>query len=326
MAKKTNPKAYRTGIFVLSGLVIALGVLIWLGISNWFERTNKYATYFDVSVQGLNVDSPVKFRGVDIGTVASINLAPDNVLVEVVMSLNHQFEVADSMRAKVGFAGITGLKYIEIDYVIPELRKKHPKLNFTPELPVIPSYPGGFQQIEQALTDLYDKIIAIDTESISASTLRFLDTSTRTMARVDSFLAAAELVELGRRMNRTVQRVDSVVQLLDVSAYDRSLKTTLSRVDSGATAFNEMFTELNRQAHELRINSKLDSLASETEVLINRASSAVARSQYASMQTINNLNATMLELQHVIQSMNSLMRSLDEYPSRVINTAPPEKE
>ena len=59
-----NNKAFRVGLFVMVGLVLAIIALVWLGISDWFREKKTYVTYFDVSVQGLNVDSQVKFRGV----------------------------------------------------------------------------------------------------------------------------------------------------------------------------------------------------------------------------------------------------------------------
>ena len=49
----------------------------------YFQKGSVYVTYFDESVQGLQVDSIVKFRGVDIGTVRKIGVAPDQRLVEV---------------------------------------------------------------------------------------------------------------------------------------------------------------------------------------------------------------------------------------------------
>ena len=63
------------GLFVACGLACAVLVIIWLGMSRFLEKGQFYVTYFDESIQGLVVDSPVKYRGVFIGRVESIGVA-----------------------------------------------------------------------------------------------------------------------------------------------------------------------------------------------------------------------------------------------------------
>ena len=66
-AARTNP--WKLGLFVVSGFVIAFASLVWLGSQSLDRQTQRVITYFDESVQGLEVGSPVKFRGVVIGSV-----------------------------------------------------------------------------------------------------------------------------------------------------------------------------------------------------------------------------------------------------------------
>jgi len=70
------------GAFVATGMGIAIAAILWLGASNYLEKGNYYAAYFDESVQGLEKDSPVKYRGVTIGRVYRIGVAPDAALIE----------------------------------------------------------------------------------------------------------------------------------------------------------------------------------------------------------------------------------------------------
>ncbi len=82
-----NRTYFLTGLFVTIGVMLGVAAVIWLGASKYFQKGSMYATYFDESVQGLQADSVVKFRGVDIGTVKQIGVAPDQRLVEVVMKI-----------------------------------------------------------------------------------------------------------------------------------------------------------------------------------------------------------------------------------------------
>ena len=54
------------GLFVIIGVSIGLITIIWLGAYKYFEKGGTYATYFDESVQGLQTDSTVKYRGVEV--------------------------------------------------------------------------------------------------------------------------------------------------------------------------------------------------------------------------------------------------------------------
>lgn len=73
MSKRANPVVI--GGFVVGALVLAVAaVLILAGGQLLHTERTKFVMYFHGSVKGLNVGSPVMFRGVPIGTVTSIQL------------------------------------------------------------------------------------------------------------------------------------------------------------------------------------------------------------------------------------------------------------
>jgi phospholipid/cholesterol/gamma-HCH transport system substrate-binding protein len=86
MSGKTSK--FLIGLFVITGLLIGAVVIIWVSAADLFMKGSTYVTYFDESVQGLQNDSAVKYRGVEIGKVDSIKVAPDYRLIEVVMKIN----------------------------------------------------------------------------------------------------------------------------------------------------------------------------------------------------------------------------------------------
>ena len=65
---------FAVGLFLVGGISVALVALIWLGVTRFFEKGHFYVTYFNESVQGLEKDGPVKYRGVTIGRVESISV------------------------------------------------------------------------------------------------------------------------------------------------------------------------------------------------------------------------------------------------------------
>src|SRR5258707_7596756 len=65
---------FKIGIFVISAVVIGIIGVVVLGVGTIFQKKSIVETYIDESVQGLDVGSPVKFRGVPVGRVEQISL------------------------------------------------------------------------------------------------------------------------------------------------------------------------------------------------------------------------------------------------------------
>ncbi len=73
MSRQANPVTI--GAFVVGAIILAVSAILLLAGDKWFRQdTSRYVMYFHGSVNGLNVGSPVMFRGVNIGTVVDIQL------------------------------------------------------------------------------------------------------------------------------------------------------------------------------------------------------------------------------------------------------------
>src|SRR4029079_2013614 len=124
--------------FVLLGFGLAIAAAVLLGVATTRKQTVKYHSYFNESVQGLDLGSPVKFRGVTIGHVSAIEIAPDHRMVDVVSELDAadikrmglaeegahplgptRFAIPPDLRAQLSSQGITGVKFIGIDFFDP---------------------------------------------------------------------------------------------------------------------------------------------------------------------------------------------------------------
>src|SRR5260221_8187589 len=72
MGKKINPTLI--GLFVVGAIAVAVGGVIVFGSGQYFKHTEKFVMFFPGSVNGLSIGAPVKFKGVDIGSVTDIRL------------------------------------------------------------------------------------------------------------------------------------------------------------------------------------------------------------------------------------------------------------
>src|SRR6478735_6548740 len=145
MATPTNH--FKLGLFVLAGIAASVATMVLIGAQSMKTETVAYHTFFNESVQGLEEGSPVKYRGVTIGHVSAIEIAPDRRHVDVTDELDvadikrlglaavdttsrkkTRFLVPPELRAQLGSQGITGVKFVQIDFF-------DPKTNPPPEIP-----------------------------------------------------------------------------------------------------------------------------------------------------------------------------------------------
>lgn len=164
MATRNNAQYYRLGIFVLIGAAALVALVLVFGARNLFDKTMIVETYIKESVQGLDVGAPVRFRGVRIGQVKLINLSgqmyeesipfahrKQYVVVRMEISRTTSMDsadefinklVADGLRAQIRGQGITGVNYIELDFVKDPSKMGTLPYEWRPDYPVIPSQPS----------------------------------------------------------------------------------------------------------------------------------------------------------------------------------------
>jgi len=106
----------RLGIFITVSSLLLLLLIIYFAAQTMFERKDQYfVAYQDVSVSGLTIGSPVKFLGINVGSIADIGIDPDDVNTIIVeLELQENTPVKKDAVADIVAMGITGLKTIEI--------------------------------------------------------------------------------------------------------------------------------------------------------------------------------------------------------------------
>jgi phospholipid/cholesterol/gamma-HCH transport system substrate-binding protein len=165
MARKSAN--FLLGLFVILGFFLGVAAIIWVGATSYFQKGQTFIIYFDESVQGLQGDSSVKYRGVDVGRVEQIKVAPDNRHIGVVIKANLRDNLGANTVAQLKSAGITGVVFIELDRRKPDEPDLSPKINFPSEYPIIPSRPSEIQRILTQLEGVVAKLNQIDAGGIS---------------------------------------------------------------------------------------------------------------------------------------------------------------
>jgi phospholipid/cholesterol/gamma-HCH transport system substrate-binding protein len=158
---ETDQHYFFEGLFIIVFSVAAAFFAVWLGSTGRHDDV-LYRIHFPDSVSGLAVGDPVKYRGVDVGTVKTMIIDPDNsrlVLVEV--RLRKETPVKTDTRASLALKGITGVVFIELNGGDPAAQTL---LAVTPQdkIPEIPSEKTGLKAMLDELPKLVGKFAAIE--------------------------------------------------------------------------------------------------------------------------------------------------------------------
>ena len=251
MARKANHAL--VGAFVLGALLLAVAGVVVLGGGHFLRRTETVVAYFDGSLKGLDIGSPVTFNGVKIGSVVDIGVVVDpregSIRTPVVFSIDlrhlhlagggkvktrgdlpkSELMIEHGLRARLALLSfVTGQLAVE--------------LNFYPKTPVrltglaknhveVPTIPSQFEHLTRTLENLpIEALVAEATE-----TLR----SIRTLANAPE--AKSALVKLDRALSDIdgfVRHVDSKIDPLSASLDQVAVetRTTMAQAQEGAGA------------------------------------------------------------------------------------------
>lgn len=154
---ETNIHYAAVGAFMLA-LIAALTIaIIWLSSGFSFQAYSIYQINMQESVTGLNIDSPVEFNGVVVGSVKSIDLDHTNPqLVEVLLNIKSLTPITQGTIAVLQTRGVTGVTFIALkdksENLIPLKAKKGDLY------PIITTGPSIFMRLDTALSQLSDNL------------------------------------------------------------------------------------------------------------------------------------------------------------------------
>jgi phospholipid/cholesterol/gamma-HCH transport system substrate-binding protein len=113
MASKAQ--SIRVGLFALATLVLLGIVLIIFGGVRLWESSDHYRIVFSSSVMGLEPGAVVYLNGIKVGTVDKLAVVPEDIRqVAVTIKVKHGTPVHADTQAMLQYAGITGLKVIDL--------------------------------------------------------------------------------------------------------------------------------------------------------------------------------------------------------------------
>jgi phospholipid/cholesterol/gamma-HCH transport system substrate-binding protein len=161
---ETDKHYFFEGLFIIVFTLAATLAFVWLSKSGHRDDV-LYRIRFNESVSGMALGDPVKFRGVDVGTVKSMAIDPaDPRRVQVEIKLRKETPVKTDTKAILKLKGITGVVFVELN---GGSAKAELLAAATPEgqVPEIPSEKSNLTTFLDELPRLAQKFSAIETKT-----------------------------------------------------------------------------------------------------------------------------------------------------------------
>jgi phospholipid/cholesterol/gamma-HCH transport system substrate-binding protein len=330
--RKTHMASQKTkfavGLFVTGGLACVVLVVIWLGLSRFLEKGQFYVTYFDESIQGLVVDSPVKYRGVFIGRVDSIGVAPDAKLIKVVLKVESGQTLDSNIVAQLKSVGITGSVFVELDHREEGEPDQSPTLSFPSEYPIVASKPSEISKLLDDISEALAQIKALDLRGIS-------DKIKLTLDNINLAVSEADVKRISMKMKSSLERVEHI---LDEQRWDRILSSVERTIQSMKSLLNDADRSLG-QAENMIL--RMDGIVSEkeesiktaiddfkramenTNALLEKGSLLVDGVDDSMSDLMPHLLTVAQNLEIASENLNRIMELLEEHPSQFIFGEPP---
>ena len=294
MAKKTTN--FLIGLFVILGGILGVIAIIWVGATSYFQKGDTYIAYFDESVQGLQVDSGVKYRGVEVGRVEQIMVAPDNRLIGVIMKVNLRDDLQQNTVAQLKAAGITGIMFIDLDRRKAGEPDLSPKIEFPSEYPIIPTRPSEMQRIFTGINEIVEKFNQIDTKGLSKQLIA-------TTKAMEEFLKGKEMAKILAKVEGVADNLDKITGRVDKMLASGSLEQVLVETRDTLKGARVLLANVNDQLQAMQLPATMGKTRDITREL---------------QATSNNLCQSS-------ETLEMLLQRLYDRPSDLLFGKPPQK-
>jgi paraquat-inducible protein B len=253
---KTKVSPAFVGAFVIGAFALGVIALLSFGGISLFSKPQRFIVYFNESIHGLDLGSPVKLQGVRVGRVVDLNVQFNEVtkqsVVRVVCEFNRnvitdgaggevdvtnrnvlQDMVDKGLRAQLGVIGLaTGLLYVELDFLDP---KAYPDQHLTTEIKyaVVPSVPSTISEFQASLTEILTDVKHVDFAGLGKE-LQGLLVDTRRQVN------ALELNDLIVQWTQAAKSVNAF-------ASSPELRATVANLNGAATDLRKVLANLDGQ-------------------------------------------------------------------------------
>jgi phospholipid/cholesterol/gamma-HCH transport system substrate-binding protein len=290
---ETRANYVLVGSAVLAAIAAIIIFVFWLGRNQLSKTEDVYHTYFTGSVTGLSNGSPVRYRGVPVGTVGNIIIDPGNIeRIRVTLKLRPRSPIKTDTIASLETAGITGGSYIELSggtNAAPLLNAENG------EVPVIKSENSSLQA---ALDDAPKLLAKLNQLSDQANKLLSDDNVKSISSTFDHLNSlSANLDALGPDAKQTIANLNKLTTDLN-----KQLPGLMDTLKQDGTSIREAADSFHK------VGNDVDSVIAENRAPLHDFSA----------NGLSEISALVANLRTLTETLNRVADHLDRDPQRYL--------
>ncbi len=269
-----DAKYFIVGLFVTLSMVATVAFIIWIAGAHDMRDTKRYTVHFIDPINGLKVGSVVQYKGVEVGKVTQIRLAPErNDLIRVNIEVAEETPVYARTQATLAMMGVTGLVYMDMKSDVEDAEpvpsvpgEEYPVIqgngtNLAKILADVPEISKQILAITKKLNGLLDQpnmeslsAILLNVESLTKDMNGLLsaDNVTNAGTTLANFSAAsADMKSMVARFEKTASEIDKAVQ--SISNVVTSNEANINKFSQdGLDQIMRMSQETRKMAESIR--------------------------------------------------------------------------
>jgi len=330
MAAKSSPKMI--GGFVVGAIALLVAGVIAFGGGQYFTPKGKAVLYFEgASMSGLDIGSPLTFRGVKIGSVTDVVIHYDidnqqlMIPVYVEMELNRIQIVSGQQNEKKNVQALID-RGLRAQLVVQSLvtGQASVDLAFHPDVPAVfvgeekrfvelPTVPSDIDMLKANLTSVLQRIAKLPLDEIGARTLATIDSTNALMKNLNDEIGgvATSVKGVGDQASATLREAQSRLQLQDGEPM-QNLNNTLVDAQKLVNKVNGGIDPIIADANQL--TKMVLATMGQMQLTLETARSSISPESDLYFQ----LNRTLKEIQTTANSIRALADYVQRHPDALL--------
>jgi ABC-type transporter Mla subunit MlaD len=305
---RRSTRDVRVGVFVAAAMAVLITALSVVGGLKLWKSSRVYHIRFEESVAGLDKGSPVRLKGVRVGTVDDLRIPPEDIsMVEVTISVSRGTPIKTDTEATIASVGITGLRYIELSSGTVEAPDLPSGSTITGTESLLSAMTGTAETAVVKAEVLMDNLLAITSEENREVLERVIRDVAETINenKDDVDATVREFRETATDLRATMEDLQA---LMEENRED--IRTSFANLNAITSEAMPFFEHLGDE----RTIERMDTMFREGSELARKLNALVGDNQYA-------LDQSLLNLQESIRNLNDFTRSIRARPSLLLHGA-----